>query len=99
MKTDLYTKTVLTVIAVALSINLLTDFDIITKAYANDSSQDAVNVRLVEIGPFVGNLGIDLRQIGGRNVASNANERTGHAFLLVDDASKYVGYPGYEGDE
>lgn len=35
MKSDLYLKTVLTVIAVCLIINVLKDFDIIPKAYAN----------------------------------------------------------------
>jgi len=37
MKLDLYLKSVLTVIAVCLTINVLKDFDIIPKAYANES--------------------------------------------------------------
>ena len=62
MKTDLYTKTVLTVIAVVLSINLLSDFDIITKAYANDSTQSVVDVRIREIDPVIlGTLPVDIR--------------------------------------
>lgn len=36
MKLDLYTKTVLTVIAVCLTINVLKDFEIVPKAYANE---------------------------------------------------------------
>ena len=74
MKTDLYTKTVLTVIAVALSINLLTDFDIITKAYANDSTQSVVDVRIREIDPimlgampveFRGTMPVNIEQVDG----------------------------------
>ena len=66
MKTDLYTKTVLTVIAVALSINLLTDFDIITKAYANDSTQSVVDVRIREIDPvIIGTLPVNIEQVDG----------------------------------
>ena len=50
MKTDLYTKTVLTVMAVALSINLLSDFDIITKTYANETSAFApMQVEIVSV--------------------------------------------------
>jgi hypothetical protein len=36
MKTDLYTKIVLTVIAVALTANLLKDVDFVTKAHAGE---------------------------------------------------------------
>ena len=36
MKTDLYTKAVLTIIALCLAINILKDFDFIPKTYAND---------------------------------------------------------------
>ena len=36
MKLDLYTKSILTVIAICLTINVLKDFDIMPKAYANE---------------------------------------------------------------
>ena len=36
MKFDLYTKSILTVIAICLTINVLKDFDIMPKAYANE---------------------------------------------------------------
>lgn len=36
MKLDFYSKCVLTVIAICLTINVLKDFDIIPKAYANE---------------------------------------------------------------
>jgi hypothetical protein len=66
MKTDLYTKTVLTVIAVVLSINLLSDFDIMPKAYANDSTQSVVDVRIREIDPIMlGTLPVNIKLIGG----------------------------------
>ena len=35
MKTDLYTKTILTVIAVCLTVNLLKEFEVIPSAQAN----------------------------------------------------------------
>ena len=37
MKLDLYTKSILTVIAICLTINVLKDFDIMPKAYAKES--------------------------------------------------------------
>lgn len=40
MKTDLYTKIVLTVIAVALTANLLKDVDFVTKAHAGEKEID-----------------------------------------------------------
>ena len=92
MKTDLYTKTVLTVIAVVLSINLLSDFDIMPKAYANDSTQSVVDVRIREIDPIMlGTLPVDIRYIGGSEPAKGALDN-GRAYLLIDDASKYNGY-------
>ena len=44
MKLDLYTKTVLTVIAVCLTINVLKDFDIMPKAYANELQKNQPNL-------------------------------------------------------
>ena len=41
MKTDTYTKTILTVIAICLTINVAKDFDIIPSAYANDSEKNS----------------------------------------------------------
>ena len=87
MKIDLYTKTVLTVIAVVLSINLLTDFDIMPKAYANNSSQKTINVKIVDVAPYA-TMDIDIRQIGGSPI-SKGTLKNGRAFLLVDDASEY----------
>lgn len=39
MKTDNYTKTILTIIAICLTINVVKDFDIFPSAYANDSEK------------------------------------------------------------
>ena len=36
MKSDFYTKTILTVIAICLTINVLKDFDLFPKAYAKE---------------------------------------------------------------
>ena len=43
MKLDLYTKSVLTVIAVCLTINVLKDFDIMPKAYAGETKLNNEN--------------------------------------------------------
>ena len=43
MNLDLYTKSVLTVIAICLTINVLKDFDIMPKAYANETVPSIIN--------------------------------------------------------
>jgi len=40
MKFDLYTKSILTVIAICLTINVLKDFNLIPKAYAGENKQN-----------------------------------------------------------
>ena len=40
MKLDLYTKSILTVIAICLTINVLKDFDIMPKAYAGETKSN-----------------------------------------------------------
>ncbi|MGO3184043.1 MAG: hypothetical protein ACTIJ9_14550 [Aequorivita sp.] len=63
MKTDTYTKSILTIIAICLTINVVKDFNIIPSAYANESEKtsdipngykivpenDVMDVRLVNI--------------------------------------------------
>ena len=44
MKSDLYTKSILTVIAICLTINVLKDFDIMPKAYANEPVKNQQNL-------------------------------------------------------
>jgi hypothetical protein len=44
MKLDLYTKSILTIIAVCLTINVLKDFDIMPKAYANEPLKNQQNL-------------------------------------------------------
>ncbi|WGK93822.1 MULTISPECIES: hypothetical protein [Flavobacterium] len=57
MKPDIYLKSVLTVIAFCLVINTLKDFEIIPKAYANDSKNNNLpltppkNYGLVPVNP------------------------------------------------
>jgi hypothetical protein len=43
MKSDLYTKSILTVIAICLTINVLKDFDIMPKAYAVENKSNLEN--------------------------------------------------------
>ncbi len=44
MKLDLYTKSILTIIAICLTINVLKDFDIMPKAYANEPLKNELNL-------------------------------------------------------
>ena len=44
MKLDLYTKSILTIIAMCLTINVLKDFDIMPKAYANEPLKNELNL-------------------------------------------------------
>jgi len=50
MKTDLYTKTILTIIAICLTINIIKEFEIIPKAHASKNNiETAENYKLVPI--------------------------------------------------
>ena len=44
MKLDLYTKSILTIIAICLTINVLKAFDIMPKAYANEPLKNELNL-------------------------------------------------------
>ena len=99
MKTDIYTKTVLTVIAIALTINTLQDFDLVSKVYANEISPfEPMQVEIVSVdlkSSFNDPLPIktddyimtDLRQIAGYDVAFN--KILGESVLLTEDVEKY----------
>lgn len=61
MKTDTYTKTILTIIAVCLSINLVQEMDIIPSAYASENDtirkdlptlNETIDVRIVDINTY-----------------------------------------------
>ena len=55
MKTDLYTKAVLTVIAVSLTINVVKDADLIPSAYASENKttpEITTEYRLVPVNEF-----------------------------------------------
>ena len=62
MKTDLYTKVILTVIALCLTLNVVKDFDIIPSAYAFNGSpetnpllaplSETIDVRIVDINTY-----------------------------------------------
>jgi len=72
MKTDLYTKTLLTIIAICLSINVVQQLDIIPSAYAavntNDKRFDApvatetIDVRIVDINTY-DELNVNLKSV------------------------------------
>lgn len=55
MKTDLYTKTILTIIAVCLSINVVKELDIIPSAYASEAistPEKTTEYKLVPVSEF-----------------------------------------------
>lgn len=66
MKTDKYTKTILTIIAICLTINVIKDFEIFPSAYANEPEKisdipvgykvvpmnEVMDVRLVDINTY-----------------------------------------------
>ena len=53
MKTDLYTKTILTIIAICLTLNVILDYEVFPSAYASDTNNspkyDLDDYRLVPI--------------------------------------------------
>lgn len=62
MKTDLYTKTILTIIAVCLTINVVQQLEIIPSAYASEENKpnpsslmpatETIDVRIVDINTY-----------------------------------------------
>lgn len=58
MKTDNYTKTILTIIAICLTINVMKDFQIVPAAYAAENEKpmtpvsEVIDVRLVDINTY-----------------------------------------------
>ncbi|MBL4662188.1 MAG: hypothetical protein JKY22_01170 [Flavobacteriaceae bacterium] len=72
MKTDLYTKTILTIIAVCLSISLVQQLEIIPTAYAADKVEalrldlptmsETIDVRIVDISTY-DELNVNIKSI------------------------------------
>jgi len=72
MKTDLYTKTLLTIIAVCLSINVIQQLEIIPSAYAADKTtstgldvpalSETIDVRIVDINTY-DELNVNLKSV------------------------------------
>jgi hypothetical protein len=54
MKTDFYTKLILSIIAICLSINVLKDFDLFPSAYASEGANPGktTNYKLVPVDDF-----------------------------------------------
>ncbi|MDU1904639.1 MAG: hypothetical protein E6772_07640 [Dysgonomonas sp.] len=68
-KTDLYTRIVLTIIAVCLTINLLKDFQIITTAQANNPTSIAAPDASQSRNQI---MDVNIVQIGGRSATSSS---------------------------
>lgn len=72
MKTDIYTKTVLTIIAVCLTFNVLQDLELVPKAYAADveiseankltTPMETIDVRIVDINTY-DELNVNLKSV------------------------------------
>ncbi|GAB5399798.1 MAG: hypothetical protein Aureis2KO_13830 [Aureisphaera sp.] len=71
MKTDLYTKTLLTIIAACLTFNVAKDLEIIPKAYASENNTKAndlapvtetIDVRIVDINTY-DELNVNLKSV------------------------------------
>ena len=67
MKTDTYTKTILTIIAICLTFNVVKDLNLIPSAYANKSKEiepinNVMDVRLVDINTY-DQLNVNLKSI------------------------------------
>ncbi|SRX55004.1 hypothetical protein [Aequorivita sp. CIP111184] len=67
MKIDTYTKTILTIIAICLTINVLKDFDIFPSAYAAEKieykpTNEVMDVRLVDINTY-DELNVNLKSV------------------------------------
>lgn len=72
MKTDLYTKTLLTIIAVCLSVNVIQQLDIIPSAHASDKNDpkgvelpaftETIDVRIVDINTY-DELNVNLKSV------------------------------------
>lgn len=71
MKTDLYTKTILTIIAVCLTINVVQQLEIIPKAYATNPTHnnslltppnETIDVRIVDISTY-DELNVNLKSV------------------------------------
>ncbi|MBT8261208.1 MAG: hypothetical protein KJO05_00190 [Bacteroidia bacterium] len=77
MKTDLYTKSVLTVIAICLTVNLIGQLDLIPKAHASESNpsevsteyavvpisdMETMDVRIVDINTY-DELNVNLKSV------------------------------------
>jgi hypothetical protein len=62
MKTDLYTKTILTIIAVCLTLNVISDYEVFPSAYASENTKndlvtpintlETIDVRIVDINTY-----------------------------------------------
>ena len=76
MKTDIYTKSVLTVIAVCLFVSTFTPYDFISKAHAKEADKISeilsrpTEVRIVSVSPDV-MIDVNLTKILGWKVAAS----------------------------
>lgn len=72
MKTDLYTKTLLTIIAICLSVNVVQQLEIIPSAYAEEENKpkgldlpaftETIDVRIVDINTY-DELNVNLKSV------------------------------------
>ena len=83
MKTDLYTKTVLTVIAVCLTVNLLKEFEVIPTAKANTAATaQAPQPIATQAAP----VDVNISHIGGIELKiSTSFEYKGRKYITAEE--------------
>ena len=84
MKTDLYTKVILTVIALCLTLNVVKDFDIIPSAYAFNGSPET-NPLLAPLSETIDVRIVDINTYDELNVNINSIDTTDELDINIDE--------------
>ena len=97
MKTDLYTKTILTIIAICLTLNIVKDFEIIPSMYAANNPETAsptlapisetIDVRIVDINTY-DELNVNIKSVDTYDelkVNINSIETTDELDINIDE--------------
>ncbi len=97
MKTDLYTKTILTIIAICLTLNIVKDFEIIPSMHAANNPETAsstfapisetIDVRIVDINTY-DELNVNIKSVDTYDelkVNINSIETTDELDINIDE--------------
>ncbi|WP_185154987.1 hypothetical protein [Dysgonomonas sp. HDW5B] len=89
MKTDLYTKTVLTVIAVCLTVNLLKEFEIVPTAKASTATDQTSQPTAIKNET----VDVNISQIGGVPITNHNPRNPEHKPFHKEFNLYYEGIP------